>query len=169
MRGSLLVLALSVAPFITSPSQAQTTAPKCATRPRSTSDGGASRADPADQGNKNCAPPVSLGHTAVSGTVFFDVDQNGVLGPDEVGLSGWQVQLTGPVTQTVVTDGNGAYSFTGLTAGNYMVCVLPPAGWTQLAPTSGAACASGFGFSISAPALVVDTGFTGIDFGFVSQ
>jgi len=98
--------------------------------------------------------------------LFFDLNQNGLLDSDEVGLSGWQVQLSGPSSQTVSTDGNGAYSFTGLTPGNYTVCVLPPMGWTQVSPTSGATCGTGFGFTVPAAA---DASFPGVNFGFVSQ
>ena len=57
----------------------------------------------------------------------LDLDLNGVMGPDENGLSGWTVQISGPMTQTAVTDGTGQYTFSGLTAGSYTICVLAPA------------------------------------------
>jgi hypothetical protein len=137
------------------------------------------RADPTTKGNKDCPapssggsqnPPAVVGHTTVSGSVFFDIDHDGSLGPDEVGLSGWTVQLTGSVSLSTTTDGNGAYSFSGLNAGTYMVCVIPPAGWSQTAIASAPSCGSAlFGYSIDAPALAVDVSYTGIDFGFVSM
>jgi hypothetical protein len=111
-----------------------------------------------------------LGHTSISGFVFFDLDGDGIMGPDENGLSGWTVQISGPVTQTAVTDGTGQYTFSGLNAGTYTICVVPPAGWNQVFPTSGGpACASGnIGYSIDAPALAGDVLFDGVDFGYVS-
>jgi hypothetical protein len=176
MRGSLVVLALAVAPLVANVSSAQVTTPpatpsKCILKQGGNpSDSGLiDRADPTLQGNKNCTPIV-LGHTSISGTVFFDLNQNGQLDLDEVGLAGWQVQLTGPTTQSITTDGNGAYSFTGLSAGTYTVCVLAPMGWTQISPSSGATtCTSGIGYTIVAPAQIGDTSFSGVNFGFVSQ
>ena len=145
------------------------------------------RADPHSKGNKDCAapapapdpapapapqppppPPAPSGHTSFTGFVFYDLDLNGVMGPDENGLSGWTVQISGPMTQTAVTDGNGQYTFSGLTAGSYTICVLAPAGWNQVFPTSGPACAAGIGYTQDAPALAGDVLFDGVDFGFVS-
>jgi len=114
-------------------------------------------------------PPPPASTVDISGSVFFDLDSNGIMGPDEVGLSGWQVQVSGPVTQTASTDGNGSYSFVGLTAGNYTVCVLPPMGWTQVSPTGGSTCGSGFGYSLPAPTAAGNVSFAGVNFGFVSQ
>ena len=179
MRGSVVVLALLVTPFVATIASAQDTQPanpgdqKCAVRGRGNSPDTTTRTDPTQQGNKNCAPAV-IGHTTISGVVFFDIDQNGVLGVDEVGLSGWQVQLTGPVTLTVMTDGNGAYSFPGLDAGTYTVCVIPPPGWNQISPTNstpgGTSCGTGgFGYTITAPAAATDTSIPNINFGYISQ
>jgi hypothetical protein len=218
MRGSIVVLALAVAPFVARVSNAQgrshavrhetpiaqqddrsrgkSDEKKCEDRKRGNpSDNGLQhRADPRTKGNKDCDPPQdpppppapapdpapapspdptpvpTLGHTSVYGNVFFDLDHDNVMGPDEVGLSGWTVQITGPVTLTTVTDGNGAYSFTGLDAGTYLVCVIPPAGWSQTPIVGNPSCGVGlFGYSIDAPALAVDVSYTGIDFGFVSN
>src|SRR5204863_274886 len=55
-----------------------------------------------------------------------------------------------------------------LPAGSYTICVLAPAGWNQVFPTSGPACAVGIGYSQDAPALAGDVLFDGVDFGFVS-
>lgn len=179
MRGHVVVLALLVTPFVATIASAQDTQPsnpgdqKCAARERGNSSDGTTRTDPTQQGNKNCAP-ATIGHTTISGVVFFDVDQNGVYGVDEVGLSAWQVQLTGPVTLSVMTDGNGAYSFPNLDAGTYTVCVIPPAGWNQISPTNsspnGTACGTGgFGYTIAALTVATDTSMSNINFGFISQ
>jgi hypothetical protein len=138
------------------------------------------RADPRTKGNKDCEtqapppqpPPPALGHTQVQGSLFFDVDHDGLFGPDEVGLAGWTVQVFGPMSASAVTDGNGAYAITGLTAGMYTVCVMAPAGWSQTAPSAGTGptCSNAtVGMSIEAPALVGDVWYSGVDFGFVSM
>jgi SdrD B-like domain len=148
------------------------------------------RADPRLKGNKDCdlstgngggdqpppPPPPSgdtLGHTQIQGSLFFDVDHDGAFGPDEVGLAGWTVQVTGPMNASAVTDGNGAYTISGLTAGTYTVCVMAPMGWSQTSPGTGfglPTCSNGtVGFSLEAPEVVGDTGYSGVDFGFVSM
>jgi hypothetical protein len=115
-------------------------------------------------------PDPVVGHTTVYGSVFFDIDHDGMLGPDEVGESGWTVQISGPVTLTTLTDGNGGFSFTGLTAGIYTVCVIPPMGWTQTPIMGQPSCGPGlYGYTIDASDQSVDIGYTGIDFGFVSN
>ena len=232
MRGSIVVLALAVTPFVARVSDAQVRShavrhetpiarhnddhdrgrsddKKCEDRRRGNpSDRGAERrADPRSRGNKDCdsqsgsdnggtqTPPPSpdpapapspdpapapapapdpVGHTAVYGSVFFDIDHDGAFGVDEVGLSGWTVQLSGPVSMTTTTDGAGAYSFVGLPndGAHYTVCVIPPAGWTQTAIAGAPSCGANlFGYPIDAAtaATAIDISYTGIDFGFVSN
>lgn len=176
MRGSVVVLAFAVMPLVAVRASAQdttsvtsaTSSQKCAPRDRGTGSDTAlaNRADPTLQGNKDCAPPF-IGHSTISGSVFFDIDQDGLLGTDEVGLSGWTVQLTGPSTQTVLSMGDaGAYSFTGLLAGTYTVCVVPNPGWLQTGPKTGTSCPNGLGYTIVAPNA--DTVFANTNFGYVN-
>ena len=152
------------------------------------------RADPRDKGKKDCAPPpapqpppitqpppapqpppppppppaADTGTTSVSGYLFHDLNTNGIFDPDEIGLAGWTVQVTGPVTLSTLSDGNGFYSISGLPAGTYTLCVMPPAGWNQTLPLSGASCPNSFGYSIVAPQLVGDTSYSDQNFGFLS-
>ncbi len=79
----------------------------------------------------------------IQGTLWNDVDANGVQDPGETGLSGWTVYLDldqngqqdgGDPTQT--TDAAGNYIFSGLDPGAYYVGVTPPAGWNQTYPTA---------------------------------
>jgi hypothetical protein len=116
-------------------------------------------------------PPPPAGHTIVQGSVFFDLNQNGSFdAPDEVSLSGWTVAITGPMNLTAVTDGNGAYSFTGLVEGNYLVCVIPPMGWIQTALQGAPSCGANlYGYAIPAVQLAGDVVYSGVDFGFISQ
>ena len=96
MRGSTVVLALAMTLFAVRVTNAQTTTDastasekKCLVRDRGnpSDSGSTNRSDPTTQGNKDCARVL----TTISGTVFFDVDKDGLLGPDEVGISSWQV------------------------------------------------------------------------------
>lgn len=221
MRGSIVVLALAVTPFVVQAQQHQNRPhwtrhdmpaasrrdrddddKKCEDRKRGnpSENGLQHRADPRTKGNKDCdtgsnsggstggtqtppppppapapAPdttPTTFGHTSIQGSVFFDVDHDGFMGPDEVGLSGWTVQVFGPMSASAVTDGSGAYTIVGLVPGDYTVCVMAPAGWAQTAPSSGTGptCSnSTVGIALTAPAVVGDVGYAGVDFGFVSN
>lgn len=58
--------------------------------------------------------------------VWYDVDKDGIQDANEPGIPGAIVTLynqAGTVIGTAVTDGNGAYGFTNLTAGQYRICV----------------------------------------------
>lgn len=71
---------------------------------------------------------------SISGTVFNDANENGIVDAGDAGLAGQTVYLdiqgidsltpTDPVT---TTDANGRYSFTGLQPGNYLVRTIAPA------------------------------------------
>ncbi|MFO0889865.1 MAG: SdrD B-like domain-containing protein [Isosphaeraceae bacterium] len=70
---------------------------------------------------------VTLNSNQLSGTVYLDVNDNGVQDPGEPGLAGVTVTLTGTpnfgsfATITVNTDGSGHYSFSGIPAGSYTI------------------------------------------------
>jgi len=237
MRGSIVVLALAVTPFIARTSLAQhrhevpshvvrrempaarrddddsdnnrrNDDKKCDERQRGnpSQNGMNHRADPRTKGNKDCvtAPPPApqpppapapdtaptpapppppppapdttptaqppAGHTIVQGSVFFDLNQDGSFGADEVALTGWTVTITGPMNMTTVTDGNGAYTFSGLVTGTYLVCVIPPMGWIQTAIANAPSCGANlYGYSIDGVQLAGDVVYSGVDFGFISQ
>ena len=82
-----------------------------------------------------------------SGTKFHDLNANGVKDPGDPGLSDWTINLyqdTGTkgsydgeaVYKTATTDSNGAYAFSNLFSGDYIVCEVLKANWFQSAPTS---------------------------------
>jgi hypothetical protein len=74
------------------------------------------------------------------------------------------------MSASAVTDANGAYTISGLTPGDYVVCAMPTSVFVQTLPTSGASCANGtFGYPITAPALVGDVWYSGADFGFTNN
>lgn len=70
---------------------------------------------------------------SVGDRVWLDTDGDGIQDANEVGVSGVTVTLynnLGVVVATTVTDANGNYLFTGLTAGTYSVGFTLPVGMT---------------------------------------
>ena len=107
------------------------------------------------------------GFTIIQGLVFTDADQNGALDPGEAGLAGWTVQLTGPMNLTAVTGADGKYEFDGLVSGQYLVCVVPPAGWMQTVISGAPSCGPNLtGYSLQGMELSSDVAYMGVDFGF---
>ncbi len=75
----------------------------------------------------------------VNGTVFDDLNGNGVQDPGEPGLGGVTVELldaNGNVVATTTTVGNGNYSFAGVTPGSYSVRETDPAGFASTTPNT---------------------------------
>ncbi len=73
---------------------------------------------------------------SISGTKFNDGNGNGIRDSGEAGQSGVTIQLkpsSGP-TLTATTDASGAFTFTGLAAGTYVLSEVVPAGFVQTAP-----------------------------------
>jgi hypothetical protein len=75
---------------------------------------------------------------SISGTKFNDSNGNGVRDAGEQGLPNWTIVLTKPdgSTVTTITNADGSYGFTNLTAGNYTVGEIQQ-GWKQTAPSTG--------------------------------
>ncbi len=66
---------------------------------------------------------------SVNGVAFVDANSNGTQEPGEAGLANVSVSLTGG--GSVLTDANGAYSFSGLTSGSYTVTAASVTGYTM--------------------------------------
>ncbi|MFT8246903.1 SdrD B-like domain-containing protein, partial [Roseomonas sp. BN140053] len=69
--------------------------------------------------------------TSVSGVAFTDTDGDGLRGANEAGTAGVAVQLlnaAGTAVASTTTGSNGAYSFTGVTPGQYQLAFTAPAG-----------------------------------------
>lgn len=85
---------------------------------------------------------------SISGTVWNDANANGGVDPGEVGIGGVTVRLytdpngdgdpsDGTLVQVTTTLANGTYSFTGLTAGGYVVVETDPAFYVSTVDTAG--------------------------------
>jgi protocatechuate 3,4-dioxygenase beta subunit len=72
----------------------------------------------------------------ISGIKYNDVNANGVHDSGESALQGWNITLSGPVSDSVLTDTNGQYNFTGLINGTYTVSEISQSGWIQISPST---------------------------------
>ncbi len=86
---------------------------------------------------------VTGNSATISGTVWEDVDADGVFDVTESPLANWEIYLdlndnavldVGEPTQ--LSAANGTYTFTGLTAGTYVVREVLQSGWEQTFPIS---------------------------------
>lgn len=68
---------------------------------------------------------------------FNDLNGNGVQDGTETGLPGWQINVTGPVSQSTTTGASGTALFTCLPPGTYQVTETPQPGWVQTFPPGG--------------------------------
>ena len=81
---------------------------------------------------------VARGQCPSIGAVkFYDANGNGVQDTGEPGLSGWQINLNGPVNMSGVTDANGNALFSCLPAGTYQLTEVNQPGWIQTTPLGG--------------------------------
>ena len=75
----------------------------------------------------NVLDPNTATNSRFTGTVFFDLDEDGVQDEGEAGIAGVTVKLSGTdtdgeqVTREAITDANGAYQFNALPQGSYRV------------------------------------------------
>ncbi len=83
-------------------------------------------------------PPLSTTTSGtISGIIFNDLNRNHTLNAGEPGLPGFVIQLhlgkknKAPVIATTTSDANGAYSFSGLSAGTYYLEEMHMTGWKQ--------------------------------------
>ncbi len=76
--------------------------------------------------------------TGFSGLKFEDLNGNGAKDAGEPGLADWTIRIMkgATVVASALTLADGAYSFTGIAPGSYIVEETAQAGWTQSYPAS---------------------------------
>lgn len=81
---------------------------------------------------------------SIGGTLFHDLDGDGVRDSGESGLAGWRVFLDADKDgqldaneKSVVTGSDGSYHFTGLAAGSYAVREVVAGGYIRTSPSGG--------------------------------
>jgi hypothetical protein len=70
----------------------------------------------------------------IHGTKWHDLNGDGNKDPNEPGLKGWKIDLTGDTLLSTATDSLGNYHFTQLAPGNYAVAEVMQTGWQQTFP-----------------------------------
>ncbi len=89
------------------------------------------------------APYIQIG-----GVVFVDANLDGVRQPEEAGLAGAMISLSGttyrgqPVTAAAVSVSDGSYLWTDLLPGNYTVTEVDPPGYFSTSPNTSAVVAA---------------------------
>jgi uncharacterized membrane protein len=88
--------------------------------------------------------PIATGSGSIRGTVFNDVDADGVLDAGEARLGGRTVFLDANHNgikdageRSTVSDASGNYALVGLTGGSYRVRRVTPAGYRYTVPSTG--------------------------------
>ncbi|UCD37038.1 MAG: carboxypeptidase regulatory-like domain-containing protein [Fidelibacterota bacterium] len=95
----------------------------------------------------------------VSGTVYLDADENGLLDSGEAGVEGITVELydaDGNLVATTITAADGTYSFSGIFDGEYTIVVDPEGTLDGLASTTGG----------DSQSIIVDGADATADFGY---
>jgi hypothetical protein len=78
--------------------------------------------------------PDTVTFGSLCGFKYNDVNSNCVKDSIEQGLSGWTINLSGPVSLSTTTNSLGQYCFTSLPAGTYTVSEILQTGWIQTCP-----------------------------------
>jgi uncharacterized repeat protein (TIGR01451 family) len=109
--------------------------------------------------------------SSLSGTVYYDANDNGSFDSGDQGLSGVTVKLSGTasdgttVNQTTTTDSGGNYTFATLKQGNYTVTETPPSGYLDGTITAGSVGGAVGTHTIGSIALPPNTDATNYNFG----
>jgi len=72
----------------------------------------------------------------IRGSVFQDLNQDGIQGNHDLRAQGKMVSLDGPFHRDVLTDSSGIFEFDFLVAGDYVIRLAEQQGWRQTFPES---------------------------------
>jgi hypothetical protein len=109
--------------------------------------------------------------SSLSGTVYFDANNHGILETGDPGISGVTLTVTGTdvtgiaVSQTTTTAADGTYKFTPLRQGTYTITETPPAGYIDGQISVGSAGGAVGTEQVSNITLPSDTDAARYDFG----
>jgi hypothetical protein len=145
MRVLITVLALVATPVVASVAQGQGSTPPASDRQNCANDHrwqeGKHLGD--KNADKQCGSTAGTGGTGgttgvgtISGLAFYDATRSGVWSVGLAGVTGWSIQLSGPVSVTTPLDFSGNFAFAGVPAGTYTVCQLQPSYFIQTLPAS---------------------------------
>jgi len=84
-------------------------------------------ADRAANWNSTRTDTFTMAASSLSGHVYLDVNNNGIMDPVELRLPNVPITIVGPTIRTVLTDETGYYEFTGLPPGTYSLIEAQPA------------------------------------------
>ena len=75
----------------------------------------------------------------IAGTVFDDLEGNGIMNINDTGLGNWTVNLeqAGNVVKTTTTSLDGKFAFTDLVKGEYTATEVVQMGWKLISPSDG--------------------------------
>jgi large repetitive protein len=113
------------------------------------------------------------GGSTLAGSVYVDLDNDGVRDAGEPGISGVTVVLSGtdtggnPFSRVLTTDASGNYLFTGVPSGTFTVSEAQPPPWGDGIDTPGSAGGTAGNDSISAIVIGAAVDLTGYNFGEV--
>jgi hypothetical protein len=100
-----------------------------------------SPSDAATQERTNTSSaPVAEPKLSIQGMVYNDQNGNEKMDYNETGLANWTINLEQPAGNGVMktaTDNSGAYGFSGLTPGEYVVIENLEPGWSLSSPSDG--------------------------------
>lgn len=111
----------------------------------------------------------------LSGSKYYDANENGQRDPNEVGIAGWKITITDGTAYNLTTDANGDFSQSNVPADTYTVAeVQAGSPWVQTGNTVDQTSSSGGNFVQSLTnfvytVVVADGTTSGLNFGNVCR
>ncbi len=115
----------------------------------------------------NLPPPPQASPAAISGFVYVDLNNNGIMDSGETPIAGVTVRLVGGngVNTTTTTASDGSYQFTGLTGGVYGLIESQPTAYRDGLDTAGSLGGTATNDAINNVTLLDGANGTNYNFG----